>query len=83
MNASEIETFKEMKTVVKANTKILIRIDKTLHGDKEKDKYDMGLVGDVRNNVRWKKNIQKVLSVLGLGIAGMWVKDGWTYLKGL
>lgn len=81
MNANEMETFKEMKTVVKANTRILMRIDKCLNGDPD-NRNDLGLVGDVRNNVRWKNNIQKILGALGFGVITLWLKDAWGYIKG-
>lgn len=81
MNVKEIETFNDMKKMVNANSKILVRIDRVLNGDPD-DRKDFGLAGDVRNNVRWKNSIQKVLGVLGFGIATLWLKDVWNYFKG-
>ena len=79
MNAKDIEEFKDMQRDVKASTTILLRIDRTLNGDPD-DRHDLGLVGDVRNNVRWKTNVQRMLSALGVGVVTLWVKTLWGFV---
>jgi len=79
MNAKDIEEFKDMQRDVKASTTILLRIDRTLNGDPD-DRHDLGLVGDVRNNVRWKTNVQRTLSALGIGVVTLWVKTLWGFV---
>lgn len=79
MNAKDIEEFKDMQRDVKASTTILLRIDRTLNGDPD-DRHDLGLVGDVRNNVRWKTNVQRMLSALGIGVVTLWVKTLWGFV---
>ena len=78
MNAKDIEDFKDMKKVVETNTKILIRIDRCLNGDPD-DRDDLGLVGDVRNNKRWKGNVQKSIGGLGLGFVALMIKSFWEF----
>ena len=80
MNAKDIEDYKDMKRVVSDNTQILKRIDRTLSGDPN-DRDDLGLVGDVRNNKRWKANVQKSLGGLGLGFAGLLFKQLFELFK--
>lgn len=79
MNRIEIEDFKDMKKVVETNTKILLRIDRCLSGDPD-DRKDLGLIGDVRNNLRWKSNVQKTLGALGIGVLTLWIKTLWSFV---
>ncbi len=74
MNAKDVEDFKDMKRVVATNTKLLTDIKICLMGD-PKNRDDLGLVGDVRNNKRWKNNVNKALGSLGLGFFGLFVKQ--------
>ena len=80
MNQKDIEDFKDLKRIVKSNTIILARIDRTLSGNPE-DRDDLGLVGDVRNNKRWKGNVNKALSGLGLGVGGLFIKQIFEFFK--
>ena len=85
MNAKDIKDLTEMKTVV---AEMEDKIDDTssdikdikhcLMGD-PKDRKDLGLVGDVRNNVRWRDKVNKTLATLGLGVMGLFVKEAWQH----
>ena len=76
MNKSEVTTFNEMKIMVKGIANTVRNIDITLNGKKE-DRHDLGLVGDVRNNVKWKDKVNKAIGGLGLGFLALIIKEGW------
>ena len=80
MNQKDIEDFKDMKREVKSNTKILTDIKICLMGD-DKDRNDLGLVGDVRNNKRWKGNVQKALGGFGTLTVGLLIKQLFELFK--
>ena len=80
MNQKDIEDFKDMKRVVALNTKILERIDKNLSGDPD-DRNDLGLIGDVRNNKRWKSNVNKALGTIGITSLGLVVRQLFELFK--
>ncbi len=76
MNKSEVKTFNEMKIMVEGIADTVETINVTLNG-KKGDRHDLGLVGDVRNNVKWRDKVNKTLSALGLGVIGLFIKEGW------
>ena len=76
MNKSEVKTFNEMKIMVEGISNTVENIDITLNGKKE-DRHDLGLVGDVRNNVKWRDKVNKTLSALGIGVILLFIKEGW------
>lgn len=81
MNKEQADDLKSMKKCIDENAEILLRIDKVLNGDREKDKYDFGLVGDVRNNQRWKNMVNKVLGGTGTISLGLLIKELFGILK--
>ena len=80
MNKSENADFKEIKRTVDNNTLILKRIDKCLNGDPD-DRNDAGLVGDVRNNKRWKNMVNKILGGTGTISLGLLIKEIFRAIK--
>ncbi len=80
MNAKDIEEFQDMKRTVKTSAKILTDISICLMG-KPDDRDDLGLVGDVRNNKRWKNNVNKTLGGLGLGFVSLFVRQLFEIFK--
>ena len=81
MNKEQADDLKSIKKCIDNNSKLLVRIDKVLNGDKEKDKYDFGLVGDVRNNQRWKDMVNKVLGGTGTVSLGLLIREIFGVLK--
>jgi len=67
MNANDIKDLRDVKEVIAdmerkfAETGIDIKIIKHCLLGKPDDNNDLGLVGDVRNNKRWKNNVNKSL----------------------
>lgn len=82
MNQKEIKTFNEMKNVMESIAETVKNIDVTLNG-KKGDRHDLGLVGDVRNNVKWRNTVQKWMGILGISVIGLVAKDIWKFIKGI
>ena len=81
MNANDIKDLRDVKEVIGdmeskfKETGADIKIIKHCLLGKPDDNDDLGLVGDVRNNKRWKNNVNKALSGLGLGVISIWIKQ--------
>ena len=85
MNAKDCRDLQELINVV-ADIQESVVVDLRdikicLLGD-PKDRNDMGLAGDVRNNKKWKDNVQKTLTALGITTLTLFVKAIWEILKG-
>ncbi len=81
MNKEQAEDLKFLRKSMDDTAKIVTRIDIVLNGDREKDKYDFGLVGDVRNNQRWKNMVNKFLGGTFTVSLGLLVKEIFGVLK--
>ncbi len=81
MTKDEIQDFKEMRKVVADTANTVQNISIALMGD-PKNHEDFGLFGDVRNNKRWRSNVNKMLGSLGLGFLGLLIKGEWQRIFG-
>ena len=70
MNKTEIDTFKDMRKVVETIAETVENIDITLNG-KKGDRHDLGLVADVRNNIKWKNAVNRWIGALGISTIGL------------
>jgi len=88
MNAKDIKDIKDVKSVMEqiesniaTNCKNITDIKIALMGD-PKDRGDGGLFQDVRNNKRWKNNVNKTLVTFGLLSITSFIKLTWDYVTG-
>ena len=87
MNAKDIEDIKDVKNVIEVMETNLDSVSKgvdnlliCLMGD-PKNRHDLGLVGDVRNNKKWKNLVNKWLGVVGISTFGLLWKEGINIFK--
>ena len=87
MNAKDIEDMKDVKTVIDQMETNLESVSKgvdnllvCLMGD-PKDRHDLGLVGDVKNNKQWKNLVNKWLGIVGISTFGLLLKEGFNFFK--
>ena len=86
MNAKDIEDIKDVKTVIDDMEKRFIEtcvdikiIKHCLMGNPENND-DLGLVGDVRNNKRWRGNVNKSLFAIGGLSFTTFLKLSWDFI---
>ena len=88
MNANDIKDLRDVKEVIADmerkfdETGTDIKIIKHCLMGKPDDNDDLGLVGDVRNNKRWKGNVNKSLvTISGLTLT-TFLKLSWDFITG-
>ena len=88
MNANDIKDLRDVKEVIGTmektftSTEADIKLIKHCLMGKPDDNDDLGLVGDVRNNKRWKGNVNKSLVTIGgLTFASIF-KLTWDFITG-
>ena len=87
MNANDIKDLRDVKEVIADmerkfdETGTDIKIIKHCLMGKPDDNDDLGLVGDVRNNKRWKGNVNKALCSIGITSVGLLVRQIFELFK--
>jgi len=87
MNANDIKDLRDVKEVIGAmektftSTEADIKLIKHCLMGKPDDNDDLGLVGDVRNNKRWRGNVNKSLCSIGITSVGLLARQIFELFK--